>query len=85
MLHYLVENPSGKIYIGSSMRRLTTRINEGIKDKRRWLHHQGLSWLKSGKSIRGLYKMHTLYVFKRPEERNSWLAANASGETVVAL
>ena len=76
MFHYLVENPSGKIYIGSSMRRLTTRINEGIKDQRRWLRNKGLSWLKTGRSIRGMYKQHVLFVFTAAKERDVWLKEN---------
>jgi len=83
MFHYLVENPSGKIYIGSSMRRLTTRINEGIKDQRRWLRHQGLSWLKTGRSIRGMYKQHVLFVFTAAKERDVWLKENAVKDHVV--
>ena len=83
MFHYLVENPSGKIYIGSSMRRLTTRINEGIKDQRRWLRHQGLSWLKTGRSIRGMYKQHVLFVFTAAKERDVWLQENAVKDHVV--
>ena len=56
---YLVEGPTGQIFVGNSMRKLTLHINKGIVDQRRLLRHQGLSWLKTGKSIRGLYRSNT--------------------------
>ena len=45
--YYLVEAPTGQIFVGSSMLKLTARINAGIKDQRRWLRHQGLSCFES--------------------------------------
>lgn len=81
--YYLVEAPTGKIFVGSSMRKLTARINAGIKDPRRWLRHQGFSWLKTGKSVRGLYKQHAMHTFTGADERDAWLKEHAVEDHVV--
>ena len=75
--YYMIEAPSGQIFVGNSMRKLVDCINASIKDQRRWLRHQGLSWLKNGKSVRGLYKQHMMYTFTGADERNVWLKENA--------
>ena len=65
------------------MRKLTLHINKGIVDQRRLLRHQGLSWLKTGKSIRGLYMQHMLYVFSGVDERKTWLEENAVKDMII--
>ena len=75
---YVVETPGGEIYVGESMRKLTESINARIKDERRRLRHQGLSWLKTGGSVRGLYKQHCLHVYATAEERAEWLKKNTN-------
>ena len=81
--YYIIEAPTGQIFVGSSMLKLTAHINAGIKDQRRWLRHQGLSWLKTGRSIRGMYKQHVLFVFTAAKERDMWLKENAVKDHVV--
>ena len=61
MTFYLLETPTYAYFSGKSMRRIVKAVNLNIKDRRRQLRHQGLSYLKAGHSTGQLYKSHALY------------------------